>query len=370
MEILILYGANDQYGASRVLLEEIVALKSLGHNITLMVPFDGPLEELLTSFDSPARIVIDPGLRVLRRSKITDLFHQSKVLRGMARNADVIYLWTLAMVPHLFLLFRFKEKLLILSIHEFFPKVKSWKMLRIFNIFNRLQFQTFSETVSGWLLSLGISEHKINRSSIIFNCDKSKVNVYSRKRFMVTKLSKPLRVGIIGRLNGKKGQHELVNYIRENQWTRNLLSFHFFGSSFRDELMTKNFLSQIEREPHIKYHGEFLNFDTIASSVDIILHLPLIPESLGLVPFNGLENGLRTIGSNNGGGKQVMNLTDGIVVNSIDEFFALIRIEDQSQILHYLYADWRPNWDKLESLNLKCRKLSVQRLLQKSLKSF
>src|SRR6202034_3038050 len=92
MRITFLHSSNDVYGASKVLVSDVVRLAEQGHDVHVVVPSNGPLVEL-NEIDRVG-YVVEPDLAILRRVNPRDAMRWPH-LPAVARTADLVVLWTL-----------------------------------------------------------------------------------------------------------------------------------------------------------------------------------------------------------------------------------------------------------------------------------
>ena len=81
MNIGMLYGSNDLYGASNVLLHDAAALIDMGHAVAVQLPSPGPLDPLLRSLGCTVSAQIFPsfGVRTPATCSVVDLGELSVV---------------------------------------------------------------------------------------------------------------------------------------------------------------------------------------------------------------------------------------------------------------------------------------------------
>ncbi|MEI8121102.1 MAG: glycosyltransferase family 4 protein [bacterium] len=109
MKLVYVHNGTDLYGASRSLLRLVTRQLSEGHQVTVVLPYDGMLKQRLDSLG--AEILIDARLPLLQRSAFRNPFHivpllidalrcSSAAKRWLVRNRpDLVHTNTGAMVP-------------------------------------------------------------------------------------------------------------------------------------------------------------------------------------------------------------------------------------------------------------------------------
>lgn len=357
MKVLILYGSNDRYGASQVLISEIEALIELGHSVELMVPFDGPIEEMLIIRNLKVLITVNKKMPVMRHSKPLDFF-KLKYGRDQIRNADITIIWTLAMVHYVPILLLHRRKFYI-SIHELAQSKALPILVKLFISPFKFPIQVNGKVVQEWLRTQGVKLDRIQISYPFF-IDKtaSKENKKNLESY-----------GVLGRINGKKGHLEVAIAFNE-QCVSHKSSLHLFGAPFPgQENELDRLLNFIECDERIHYHGEVEDFRKASRYITILLSFPLQKESLGLTPIEAYYQNIRVAGFSDGGSKEVFSLVDGIgiqrsgdILGDIKEFFAKYQNMDKINA-------WNPQHKKISSVFSKAERIEkVKYLIDKAKK--
>jgi len=312
MRIAILHGSNDTYGASRVLIQEISCLLSLGHTVAVIVPDPGPLSEELAQSGLSATVIIDPGLSVLRLSKISDLLHPIR-LRPEITDADVVVLWTVALAAYIPLL-RLKRKRFYLSVHELLPSRLGNLLVRVLLAPGRFPICACSEATAAWLERNGVARTRLTVTSPVFDPVTAAT---------APTLHDPFTLAVIGRVNGRRGHLE-VALAFQSLWpavtpdlpgTGSARRLLLFGAPFPgQESALDAVLHLIEADPRIEYRGEAKSLEAIAEEIDAVACFPSKPESFGLVPVEAWRLGVRAAGFADGGPGEVLPLVGGIGV--------------------------------------------------------
>ncbi|WP_104132337.1 glycosyltransferase family 4 protein [Cryobacterium sp. M91] len=312
MRIAILHGNNDAYGASRVLIQEISCLLSLGHTVAVIVPNGGPLAEDLAQSGLSATVIVDPGLSVLRLSKISDLLHPIR-LRPEITHADVVVLWTLALAAYIPLL-RLKRKSFYLSVHELLPSRLGNLLVRVLLAPGRFPICACSEATAAWLEQNGVARTRLTVTSPVFD---------PVTLVRAPTLHDPFTLAVVGRVNGRRGHLEVAQAL-QSLWPAVSPDPPTTGSSWRLLLFGAPFPGQesaldavlhlIEGDPRIEYRGEAKSLESIASQIDAVACFPSMPESFGLVPVEAWRAGVRAAGFADGGPGEVLPIVGGIGV--------------------------------------------------------
>ncbi|WP_104081607.1 glycosyltransferase family 4 protein [Cryobacterium sp. Y11] len=316
MRIAILHGNNDAYGASRVLIQEISCLLSLGHTVAVIVPNPGPLAEEFDQAGLAATVIVDPGLAVLRLSKIADLLHPIR-LRPEIADADVVVLWTLALAAYIPLL-RLKRKSFYLSVHELLPSRLGNLLVRLLLAPGRFPVCACSEATAAWLERNGVARTRLTVTSPVFD---------PVTTVRAPTLHAPFTLAVVGRVNGRRGHLEVAQAL-QSLWPAVPSHLPVSGSTWRLLLFGAPFPGQesaldavmhlIESDPRIEYRGEAKSVAAIAGEIDAVACFPSMPESFGLVPVEAWRVGVRAAGFADGGPGEVLPLVGGIAVARTD----------------------------------------------------
>lgn len=311
MKIIIAHGSNDTYGASRVLIHEIICLLALGHSVHVLVPSSGPLQEEVSKLGLKATISVEPNLMVLRRSRIRDVMRTPKLPPAM-QDADVVVLWTLAMVGYVPLLHCARKKFYV-AVHELLP---DWRARLFFGLLLRGKFPltACSEAVARWLSSLGVQRSRIEVTYPVID-----INENPPCREGAKELSEPpsgiMTVAVFGRINGHKGHLEVAKAFREPSMSGAGWRLILAGGPFPgQESALEEVLTVAEADKRISYVGELTSIHELPSSVDLVAVFPSKPEPFGLVPIEAWMAGIPSIGYGDGGAAEVLPMVGGTAV--------------------------------------------------------
>lgn len=305
MKIAVVHGSNDLYGASRVLLNEIEALRFLGHRVTVLLPSPGPLTEALR--DQGASVVIDTSLMVLRRTRILDVFKKPRLPPAL-RDADIVILWTLALVSYIPLL-RLARKRFYLSVHELLVGARGEMLVRTFVSSGSFPVAACSLATKRWLISAGVRESRIAVFYPVFKFLSAVRPAAAQER------PNPFLIAVVGRINGHKGHREVALAFQRasrgsDEWRLALVGAPFSG---QDSSLLE--LEQIVRgDARISLLGQIASLNQLPRDVALVASFPTKPEPFGLVPVEAWELGIRTIGFDDGGSSEVLSLIGGIGV--------------------------------------------------------
>jgi glycosyltransferase involved in cell wall biosynthesis len=309
MKVAILHGSNDNYGASKVLLDEIRVLEALGHEVTVIVPQAGPLGEMITRANLRASLEVNCKLMIIRKVRIFDMLHRPRISSTFLAY-DYVVLWTLACALYIPFL-RVANIPFYISIHEILErqveKIIFGSLLRIRGV----RGTTCSKGVHNWLKSIGVDTKNFVVTYPIFQ--EREISIHSH-----TKMRNGFAV--IGRVNGAKGHREACFAIQDPRLRNMSLNLYLIGDSFKGQ--EKHFyeleaLAMLDHRIRLLGYLENINFQEIGISA--ILSFPLKPEPFGLVPVEASIQGVRTYGYGNGGSSEVLTLVNGVEIRNSKE---------------------------------------------------
>lgn len=345
----ILHGSNDVYGASRVLLDEVASLRTLGHDVRVVLPTTGPLTGELRRLG--ADVSIDPQLAVLRRSRLRDAMRRPTLPRA-ARDADVVVLWTLALSLYVPLL-TLRRKRHYISVHELLLGRFGSALVRILVATGSGPVTACSHAVARWLEGHGV---KPGRIQVMYPSFTWAVNHRRPPKAVFT-------VGVVGRVNGHKGHLQVAQAflnVAEEDWRLILV-----GAPFPGQEAAQIDVDRIaQTDTRITTAGEVDGFDALADQLDLVACFPDRPEPFGLVPIEAWAQGVRAAGFDAGGAAEVLEIVDGLRVDR--------RADDLPQIASALVAaraerdTWRPPPEAVvrETLSPDRRVKAVERVLR------
>jgi len=315
MRIVVLHGSNDSYGATRVLTQEVSCLVRLGHQVTVVVPDDGPLARELAHLGDSARVTVEPGLSVLRRSRLRDVLRRPRLSPEMVA-ADLVVLWTLALAAYVPVL-RARRKPFYVSVHEILRGALGGLLVRALLAPGVFPVCVCSTAAADWLGVHGVRRGRITVTFPIFE---------PVERLATRAAHEPPTMAVVGRMNGRKGHLEVVRALREglpdgSPWHLLLCGAPFPGQ----EDALADVLTAIGSDHRIEYRGEVPSLEAIAPEIDAVLCFPTKPEGFGLVPVEAWRLGLRAVGYADGGAAEVMRIVGGIAVARTDDAVSDIR---------------------------------------------
>lgn len=312
MRIVIVHGSNDNYGASRVLLQEVACLLALGHSVHVLVPTHGPLDTAIPALGSAAQIDVQKDLAILRRSALSDALRKPR-LPTIAREADLVVLWTLATAGYIPLL-RLKKIRFYVAVHELLLDRKARLLFRVL-LRGKFPLTACSKATANWLCSLGIRKSRISVTyPVLDHAGKPKRDVCSAAEHKSP--DSLFTVAVVGRINGHKGHLEVAqafqeSSMRDNNWRLILAGAPFPGQ----ESALEDLMMVAERDSRIKYVGELASMNDLPEDVDLVAVFPSKAEPFGLVPIEAWSCGIRSIGYGDGGAAEVLPMVGAIAVS-------------------------------------------------------
>ncbi len=287
MNILLVNGSSDLYGASRIFFQTAHKLKKNGHHLLVVLSEEGPLVQELNKVGIPTRIV---RLGVLRKKYfsifglanrikilITAFFIIKKICKE--QNINLIYTNTVPVIVG-----GIASKLLgiknVWHIHEILPE-------------NGFQLRFF-----GWLINR-CSSKVIAVSKAVYENWSSKISAYKLVlvyngidfpnlsnqaddfRASLKLPSQKILVGMIGRVNHYKGQGYFLEIVAEINKHSHNCHFVMVGDAFKGYEYLYDQLSEQKRqlgiEDIITDLGYRADIDLVMHSLDIFV-LPSIKQ--------------------------------------------------------------------------------------------
>ena len=304
MRICVLHGSNDRYGASKVLVDEVEALESLGHEVVVIVPSDGPLGAIVSQRGLQAAVVVDDSIAVLRRSRLADSMKRLD-LPPAARDAHAVVLWTLALALYVPLLRRARIPF-YLSVHELLLGWSGSALLRLLVTPGKFPVAACSEATAQWLVGNGVGRRRIRVGYPVFEPISD-----SAWQERVALPGGP-GIAVIGRINGHKGHLEVARAFMEPPLKSVDCCLYLAGAPYPGQEHALKELHVIaEADPRIRYVGEIAGVESLRDLVSVVAVFPTRPEPFGLVPIEAWRAGLPSVGFNDGGAREALQIVGG-----------------------------------------------------------
>lgn len=336
MKITIAHGSNDTYGASRVLLQEVDCLLSLGHSVHVLVPNAGPLCEEIAKRGANAQVTVVPQLLVLRRSNMKDALRIPRLPDEM-ESADIVVVWTLGLAGYIPLL-RLARKKFYVSVHELLEDRPARIAFRIL-LQGSFPITACSFAAAAWLRSLGVRDDRIAVTYPVLGASQGSNAGAGSK---IQGGSELFTVAVYGRVNGSKGHLEVAQAFQQSGMSDPTWRLVLAGAPFPgQEAALDEVMPIVHSDSRITYAGEVSSLQDLHPKVDLVAVFPTKPESFGLVPVEAWACGIRSIGYAEGGAAEVLQLVGGIVIKRT--------ASDVDTIAEALAAS-RADWAALERL--------------------
>jgi glycosyltransferase involved in cell wall biosynthesis len=296
--VVFMHGSNDTYGASRVLVDDARVLRSLGWEVDVLLPGDGPLTSLLHG--AGARVEIQ-NLRVLRRVSLSRT-RIPVILPPVARSTDLVVLWTLTLSPYLPVL-ALHGKPTICSVHEIQPGVRgtalAWAVARLAD-----GLMTNSSATAKWLRQCG---GRRGNSVVAYPV----APVYNPLPQPST--DHPFHVLVAGRVNGHKGHVEAVSACRLARAAGLDLRLTLLGSPYPGQELHLDALQRaIDGEDWIAYPGQVDSIRPYLEDAHVLLVPTTRPEPFGIVALEAWAAGRLVLASDVGGLSEATDLVEGV----------------------------------------------------------
>jgi glycosyltransferase involved in cell wall biosynthesis len=314
--ILMLHGSSDLYGASKIFLESVRALKLAGFGVVIVLSEDGPLVEELKSLQATIYIY---KLGILRRKyfNAAGLFNRLKTtlkakafLEKLMINNHITHVYsnTSAVLVGAFL-GRKKGVRHIWHLHEilFSPR---WFVRRMGKIINRNADQVVVVSQAVW----DNWKDKIDKSKMVLLHNgidyrpylETKTNI----RNEIPGSEGKILIGMIGRINPWKGQGYFLDIAKIlNQKFENL-HFVVVGDAFpgTEQLVTE-MQEKIEAsgmQSHVTYLGFRRDIPEILNSLDIFVLPSTLPDPFPTVILEAMASGKPVAATAHGGANEMI----------------------------------------------------------------
>ena len=320
-KILILHSSNDLYGASKIFLQIIELLKSNGHQIHVVLPSKGPLDNMISQIKGTH--VSYYSLGVLRKKYlnplglINRLVANIKAIKFLSKyikdhSIDLVYTNTSTIlcggiaakkngVPSIF------------HIHEIPTGNKLYEFLsgKIINWYSSKVLTVSNSVNKHWLKY--IHDKKIERiyNGIVFKKTDSIIKLErDQEDFVITN---------VARLIPYKGHRYLIDIAVELIKKSSKFKFLIVGDTLSSYLSYENGVKQKVKDLGLEHQIKFLGFREDVSSIlkqsDLFIHPAISPDPLPTVLFESLHNDLPSVATNLGGAIEILdNGNNGLLI--------------------------------------------------------
>jgi glycosyltransferase involved in cell wall biosynthesis len=317
MNILLLHGSSDLYGASKIFLQTAEMLQKNGHSCHVVLSGEGPLTNKLQDAGIPFSII---NLGVIRKkyynfsgilNRLKMLSNASKKLQQLVKtqHTDLIYSNTTAVwigawvarkmkVKHLwhvheiiqkpvllkkfigYLLNKWADKSVVVSdavLHHWQPMVSTGKLVRVYN---GIDFQPAPE---------GAREK-------------------FRRKYEIPQNAKV--VGMAGRVHYWKGQMQFLQIAKYLNRSRKYIHFVIAGDPYPgyeylvDEM--NNYIRENELEEHVHYIGYCDDMPAFYSAIDSFMLPSTGPDPFPTVILEAMHAGKPVVCTITGGAREMV----------------------------------------------------------------
>jgi len=314
--ILMRHGSSDLYGASKIFLESVRALKHAGFGVVVVLSEDGPLVEELNAWKADVHI---HKLGILRRKYFNarGLLNRVKTtLKAKAfleelmvkKNITHIYSNTSAVLVGAFLA-RKKRVKHIWHLHEilFSPR---WFVRRMGKIINRNADKVIvvSQAVwDNWKDKVDESKMLLLHNGIDYQPYlQSKTNI----RTEIPGSEGKILIGMIGRINHWKGQSYFLDIAQKLVQTHDNVHFVVVGDAYPG---TEHFVTEMEQkiknsglQAHVSYLGFRKDIPEILNALDIFVLPSILPDPFPTVILEAMASGKPVVATAHGGAKEMI----------------------------------------------------------------
>ena len=317
MKVLMIHQSSDFYGSDKVCLAVVRAFTLRNHSVVVLLPSKGPLVKHLV--DAGADVVLGDVGKINSRSAsfrgllffIFSLVRSQKEIYEIYQKfePDFIYSNTLAVLGGLFFALR-KKIHHIHHIHEIINQDKTYKyFFRQLIKFSNLCIFNSKATKESLVFSPKQEQYvKILLNPIIFGEYDCHNRVSNR-----TLTRELIRVGVVGRINGWKGQSLFLNAVEQlHPSLRARCEFYLAGDCLpADQDISTNLgrrcCSMRNLGISIQMLGRVDKMHDLYSNLDILVVPSLKPEPFGLVAVEGMYYGLAVLAAEHGGLTEIIS---------------------------------------------------------------
>lgn len=316
MNILILHGSSDLYGASKILLVTVNALARQGHQITVVLTEPGPLASLLQE-EGVEVVFIRLGILRRKYKSFTGIINRIRTLRKAykairklikEKKADLVYSNTTAVLAGAYAAKRSGTRH-FWHVHEIIEQ-PAWLYRFLGRALNRYSDKVIvvSEAVKqSW--QRYVDEHKI---AVVYNGID-----YSPYLEASDTLRKELRVaddtviiGMIGRVHHWKGQGYFMQIAAELRRKYGHLHFVMIGDAFPGNEYLYNLLDDIRKkenlDPVLTDLGYRTDVPSLLQGFDILVLPSVLPDPFPTVILEAMASGKPVVATNHGGAKEMI----------------------------------------------------------------
>ena len=309
-----MHSSNDVYGASRVLLGDVTRLVAQGHDVSVVVPANGPLATLQEAIGDG--YVVDEKMAVVRRVDPREAA-RPPILPAAARVANVVVLWTLPLALYGPVL-RIRRQPYIVSVHERSDGAAGRALIAL-ALGHRTPTQVNSAWVRAWVARRVIADRIVlTYPTISRTADPPSDETERRVDRVAFSAARPMRVLLVGRVNGHKGHLLAVQVAKEMARRDRHLHLTLAGATYPGQ---KRHLEEARVAARccggaVSLVGEVPSMRSVAGGQDLLLMLSTRPEVFGITPLEAWQCRLPVMGIPTGGAAESLALVDGMTTEN------------------------------------------------------
>ena len=325
--ILLLHSSNDLYGASKVLIEIINLLFEMGYEIHLILPYKGPLDDILCNTTT----IYHKNLGVFRKKyfsplglfnrflKITSsVFFINKIIRN--NSIDIVYTNTSVIIAG-GISAKINSIDCFFHIHEI-PTNKYYLYIikRIIELFSKKIILVSNAVKNHWNFGLKQDLYVIY-NGFDFKVD-NKVNI---------NLANGIVFCSIGRLIPYKGHIYLLKIAKKLKSLNINFTLYIVGDTFSGyedyELSLKEYVEENDLHNYIVFTGFREDANSYLKSSNFFIHTAIDPDPLPTVILESIILDIPVIATNLGGAIEILDKGNGgllIPKNNVNKSVNLI----------------------------------------------
>jgi glycosyltransferase involved in cell wall biosynthesis len=314
--ILMLHGSSDLYGASKIFLESVRALKLAGYRVVVVLSEDGPLVNELQSLGITIHI---HKLGILRRkyfslSGLVNRFNTILKAKSYLENLMIhyqishIYSNTSAVLVGAFLQ-RKRGVRHIWHLHEILLS-PAWFALLMGKIINRNADKVIVVSQAVW----DNWKDKVDESKMLMLHNGIDYQPYLQSRSDI-RIEIPgsegkILIGMIGRINHWKGQGYFLDIAQRLVQTHDNVHFVVVGDAYPG---TEHLVTEMEEkiknsglQAHVSYLGFRRDIPEILGALDIFILPSILPDPFPTVILEAMASGKPVVSTAHGGAKEMI----------------------------------------------------------------
>lgn len=315
INILMLHGSSDLYGASKIFLESVQALQHVGHGVVVVLSEDGPLVEELKTLNTEVHI---HKLGILRRKYFNASGLLNRVKTTLKAKAFLEALMVKKHITHIYsntsavlvgaFLARKKVKH-IWHLHEILlsPGWFVWLMGKIINR-NADQVVVVSQAVlDNWKDKVDGSKMVLLHNGIDYQ---PFLETKNDIRNEIPGSEGKVLIGMIGRINPWKGQGYFLDIAHLLVQKHVNVHFVVVGDAYPGTehlvIEMKEKIEKSELQHHVSYLGFRRDIPEILNALDIFVLPSILPDPFPTVILEAMASGRPVIATAHGGAKEMI----------------------------------------------------------------